>query len=72
MLSGAAANWTIFGWAVPVPSVINLGEYGIAWAIVLAMGTRLLIYLPYFIWGPWTKKQVLTVGRGMGMRAGHQ
>ncbi len=66
MLSGAATNWSIFGWAVPVPTLLNLGEYGIAWAIVLAMGVRLLIYFPYFIWGPWTKKQVLGAGRGDG------
>ena len=74
MLSGAATNWSIFGWAVPVPTLLNLGQYGIAWAIVLAMGVRLLIYLPYFIWGPWTKKQVLGAGlggRSTGMRRAH-
>ena len=74
MLSGAAADWTLFGWAVPIPTVANLGQYGIAWAIVLAIGVRLLIYFPYFIWGPWTKKQVLggPGGRGaMGMRSAH-
>ncbi len=74
MLSGAAADWTVLGWAVPIPTIANLGQYGIAWAIVLAIGVRLLIYFPYFIWGPWTKKQVLgdgPGGRGMGMRGGH-
>lgn len=71
MLSGAAADWTIFGWAVPIPTVANLGQYGIAWAIVIAMAARLLIYVPYFFWGPWTKKEILAGGRGMGMRGGH-
>jgi Na+-driven multidrug efflux pump len=75
MLSGVASNWTIFGWAVPVPTIANLGQYGIAWAIVIGIGVRLFIYVPYFIWGPWTKKEVLggarRGGMGMGMRGGH-
>jgi Na+-driven multidrug efflux pump len=76
MLSGVALDWTIFGWVVPVPTIANLGQYGIAWAVVIAIAVRLLIYVPYFIWGPWTKKQVLGgggrgAGMGMGMRSGH-
>jgi putative MATE family efflux protein len=75
MLSGVAIDWSIFGWVIPVPTIANLGQYGIAWAVVIAIAVRLLIYVPYFIWGPWTKKQVLGGGRGggmgMGMRGGH-
>jgi Na+-driven multidrug efflux pump len=59
MLSGVAQHWSIFGLPVPIPTVLNLGQYGIAWAIVASMGVRLLFYFPCYIWGPWTKKQVL-------------
>lgn len=58
MLSGVAARWSIFGWDVPVPTLGNLGEFGIAWAIVVAAVARLTIYFPYFLWGPWMKKRV--------------
>ncbi|MBI4498282.1 MAG: MATE family efflux transporter [Chloroflexi bacterium] len=58
MLSGVAQHWELFGWAVAVPTIGDLGQFGIAWAIVLAMAARLLIYFPYFLWGPWLKKQV--------------
>ncbi len=76
MLSGAAADWTVFGWHVPVPTLVNLGQYGIAWAIVIAIAARLLIYVPYFIWGPWMKKEILggpggRRGIGMGIGGGH-
>jgi hypothetical protein len=35
------------------------------------MIARLFFYVPYFFWGPWTKKQVLGGGGGrrMGARA---
>ncbi|HLF09115.1 MAG TPA: MATE family efflux transporter [Dehalococcoidia bacterium] len=67
---------TIWGVQQPLafylPHVGSLGQYGIAWAISIAMIARLFFYVPYFFWGPWTKKQVLTGGarRGMGMRGG--
>jgi hypothetical protein len=47
---------------------INLGQYGIAWAITLSAAARLLLFIPYFFWGPWTKKQVLGGERRQGMR----
>lgn len=73
MLSGVAMDWTIFGLTVPVPTILNLDQYGIAWAIVLAVTIRLFIYVPYFFWGPWTKKQVLgnTARPGTGMGGMH-
>jgi Na+-driven multidrug efflux pump len=74
MLSRSATNWTVFGWSIPSPTLANLGQYGIAWAIVLAISVRLLIYIPYFIWGPWTKKQVLGAApgrRGMVFAGAH-
>ncbi len=56
-----------------LPHVLNLGQYGIAWAITGATFARMLVYIPYFFWGPWTKKQVLAGAgrRGIGMRGGH-
>jgi putative MATE family efflux protein len=63
ILSGSAADWTIFGWAIPIPTIGNLGQFGIAWAITAATFARLLCYIPYFFWGPWTKKQVLAASR---------
>jgi len=70
MLSGVAVDWTIFGWSVPVPAIANLGQYGIAWAVVIGIGVRLFIYVPYFTWGPWTKKEVLGGGQQRGVGAG--
>ena len=73
VLSGQAGHWSILGWQLPLVGLINLGPYGIAWAITLAAVIRLAVYVPYFFWGPWTKKQILGGGRGgagMGMRGG--
>lgn len=56
ILSGVAQNWSILGWTPP--AVTGLGQFGAAWAISLGMGSRLLIYVPYFLWGPWKSKQI--------------
>jgi putative MATE family efflux protein len=34
---------------------LGLGEYGIAWAIVIGQGVRLAIYVPYFFYGRWLR-----------------
>lgn len=57
ILSGAALSWTIFGWTPPVPD-FGLGQYGAAWALSVAQGSRLIVYFPYFLWGPWQHKEV--------------
>jgi putative MATE family efflux protein len=62
MLSGTAEGWRLFGASVHLPTVLDLGEYGIAWGIVAGMAARLLVYFPYYLWGPWWKKRVF--GRG--------
>jgi Na+-driven multidrug efflux pump len=54
VLSGAGERW---GW--PLPSVGNLGQYGVATAITVAAFVRVAMYLPYFQWGPWWKKRIL-------------
>lgn len=59
ILSGQASNWLSLGWTLSLPSVAGLGQFGIAWAIVLAVAVRLAVYLPYFLWGPWFKKRVI-------------
>ena len=58
ILSGVAVGWSIFGWTLPVPEITSLGQYGAAWALSLGMVTRLLVYFPYFLWGPWASKRI--------------
>ena len=58
ILSGAVTAWSIFGWTPPLPAVTGLGQFGVAWAISVAIGSRLLFYVPYFVWGPWTRKRI--------------
>ncbi|MBI4282482.1 MAG: MATE family efflux transporter [Chloroflexi bacterium] len=58
ILSGVAQTWSIFGWTPPLPTITSLGQFGVAWAVVLGMGVRLLLYTPYFFWGPWMHKDV--------------
>jgi putative MATE family efflux protein len=41
------------------PSIGDLGQYGIAWAITTAAFFRMAMYLPYYQWGPWYKKGIL-------------
>ncbi|MBI4213347.1 MAG: MATE family efflux transporter [Chloroflexi bacterium] len=63
ILSGLAPTWSLLGMAISVPAVAGLGQFGVAWAISLAMGSRLLIYVPYFIWGPWQRKAIFGIRR---------
>ena len=58
ILSGLAPTWSFFGQTLPLPAVTGLGQFGIAWAISLGVGTRLFFYVPYFIWGPWAEKRL--------------
>ncbi|MBI4212677.1 MAG: MATE family efflux transporter [Chloroflexi bacterium] len=58
ILSGLAPTWSFFGLTLPLPVVTGLGQFGVAWAISLGVGTRLFFYVPYFIWGPWTQKRL--------------
>lgn len=59
ILSGSLEHWELFGLQLSIPGVEGLGAYGIAWAMVIAIAVRLLIYVPYFAWGPWYRKRVL-------------
>ena len=51
--------------ALVMPAWTGLGEYGIGWAINIAMFVRCFVFLGYYLWGPWTQKRVL------GVRAPH-
>ena len=59
VLSGVGENWSLFGFHIPLPAYGDLGSLGIAWAIAIAMASRMVFYFPYFIWGPWMNKKVL-------------
>ena len=58
MLSGAH-DWTIFGFTLTLPTIGSMGQYGIAWAIVIAMVMRMFFFVPYFFTDRWLRKQVL-------------
>lgn len=62
ILSGATLGWTILGWTPAVPGFQGLGQYGAAWALSIAQGSRLVVYFPYFLWGPWTQKRIFGPG----------
>jgi Na+-driven multidrug efflux pump len=55
-LSGQTAGWSILGH--PLPVYTGLGDSGVAWAMVLALIFRMLIYWPYFQWAPWYRKRI--------------
>jgi putative MATE family efflux protein len=55
-LSGQTEGWSILG--VPLPVYQGLGEFGVAWAMVLALIFRMLIYWPYFHWAPWYRRRI--------------
>jgi putative MATE family efflux protein len=54
---------TMWGLEVPLAYALSrwtsLGQFGVAWGIVAAMFARVLIYVPYFIWGGWLRKRVI-------------
>ena len=53
---------TIWGVQQPVAYVLSrtadLDQYGIAWAVVIALASRLVIYVPYFFSGRWLRIRV--------------
>lgn len=59
ILSGSLETWNLFGLQLSIPGVEGLGAFGIAWAMVIAILARLVIFFPYFLWGPWYRKRVL-------------
>ena len=55
----------ITGWVLEIPLAIalsrigSLGQFGVPWAMVIALGLRILIYIPYFRRGSWMRKRVI-------------
>jgi Na+-driven multidrug efflux pump len=42
-----------------LPYHFGLGELGVAWAITISVLVRPIVFIPYFIWGPWMYKHPL-------------
>jgi putative MATE family efflux protein len=53
------AEWRPLGFEVSFAGGWSIGVLGVAWAIVVASVVRCLFAFLYFLWGPWTKKEVL-------------
>jgi putative MATE family efflux protein len=58
VLSGQ--DWHLLGIGLHFGGVASLGSYGVAWAIVLAQGVRLFVYVPYWLSGRWMTRSVPT------------
>jgi len=61
VLSGVGNSWSILGFSVMIPTIGNLGQYGIAWATVLAMTSRLFLYVPYFFTNRWLRNKFFDI-----------
>lgn len=59
MLTGTAIPIGLFGFTVTFPTIAHWGQFGIAWAITIAMFIRLLAFVPYFLGDQWLKKHVI-------------
>ena len=55
---------SLWGIGIPLAYVLSeytgLGQYGIAWAVVISMVIRALAYIPYFYWGRWLRVAMFT------------
>ena len=58
MLTGATHTFGLFGMPFTLPVLAHLNEFGIAWAIVIAMVARFALYVPYFMAGRWLRVKV--------------
>ena len=62
----------ISGWVLEIPLAIilsrvgSLGQFGVPWASAIAMGLRLLVYIPYFLRGSWTRKRIIEQAQPKG------
>ena len=58
----------VWGLEVPLSYTLSrwtdLGQYGIAWAVVIGLTVRLAIFIPYFLSGRWTRKALIEDIRG--------
>jgi putative MATE family efflux protein len=57
-------------WAIELPLAYllsqetGLGQYGVAWAMLIAMSSRLLFLVPYFFTGRWMRARVFATSSG--------
>ena len=51
MLTGTTHTFGLQGLSFTLPVLAHLNEFGIAWAIVIAMVARFGLYMPYFMAG---------------------
>jgi len=59
MLIGTPIPVGLFGLTMTFPTIAHWGQFGIAWAITIAMLIRLLAFVPYFLGDQWLKKRVI-------------
>jgi Na+-driven multidrug efflux pump len=54
---------SVWGFEVPLAYALSrwteLGQYGVAWGVVIGLSVRLLILVPYFFSGAWARKTVI-------------
>jgi putative MATE family efflux protein len=71
MLITLGALW---GVEIPLSYVLSnftwLGQFGIAWAIVVAMILRTIVYVPYFYWGRWLRISMFDQQPGAAVPSG--
>ena len=58
MLTGTTHTFGLFGGSFTLPVLAHLNEFGIAWAIVIAMVARFGLYMPYYMAGRWLRISV--------------
>ncbi|MBI4340315.1 MAG: MATE family efflux transporter [Chloroflexi bacterium] len=59
MLMGTPVPVGLFGLTVTFPTLAHWGQFGVAWAITIAMLIRALAFVPYFLGDGWLKKRVI-------------
>lgn len=60
MLTALGTMWLVQQpLALTLPHVFGLGEYGISWAINIALAVRLFVFVPYFFQGAWMRKKLI-------------
>ncbi len=58
MLTGATHVVSFLGLSSTLPVLARLGEFGVAWAIVISLVMRAVFYVPYYYWDRWLHVRV--------------
>jgi putative MATE family efflux protein len=59
MLTGTPHVVSFLGVSGTFPVLAHLGEFGVAWAIVISMAIRAVSYVPYYYWGRWLRVRMI-------------